>query len=472
MAPNQVVLVDLGQVFHDAAQPLLDPQLWQKLPDPLIALVISKLPLLKLIRAIPSCGRTIRREVMTNPRKPLLSVHSKIYNRESFFPTFCEGKKSRRMWAFNLESEHSTPLPDLNFLPHDATSILAGTGGLLCVSTGGGCNRRPQCQARSDDGSGRIVASKDDDWWSDSLKLLPQPVFFICNPLTRKFRRLPLMNAPLSFAVAHLEVRDSGDYELYIVGWVEANEEMVVAAYSSGCHAWTYWRALANALRPAPPPPTTTRTTLFEPGSNTCAVVGHRIWLAGEIKWAGIWDSRILCFDLDSSCWKYVLNWLTGFEAPRVVRCTAEDDDDRVFIASQLTRYPFTVYILQVTAVGSSDRDSSASMTSKQRNNCFREIAQMPHDLQLLFFTDNVSSSSANRTSAFKLAWECRSGNGCICFYNPSNGCLAWFCLKAQIWRTLPQQWGFTQSKALQSFESPYTSMSNCVWNPSFIALV
>lgn len=406
----------------------LDPAVWQKLPTILIAVIFTKLPILKLVRVVQKCGRAIKQEVMSCPRG-LVRLHR---SHECFFPAFFDKAGDGWMSAYNVDMQTWSHMPELGFLPKEVNYILAGKGGLLCV-TGGG-----QPRFHADPMEPRDIVPDPAHW--DWLNFPPQPVIVVCNPLTRKMRLLPPMQAPLKFPVAHMVMSASGSYALYLMGWNEDDEQMVVTVYSSRWHAWMGWRALSNGLRPA---------NTLSAGTNTCGVLGNELWLAGEVRWAGAWEPRILCFDLRREIWRFVLTWIPGCEAPKVV-----ESDGCLFAATRLTNKPFTVYIFEVVG--------TCSNTCPRSN--YEEITQMPDELHCFFF-------EIERRKVAALNWECRAGKGIICFHNPRNGRLVWFNVRAHKRRTMKVCWGFTKTKA-PHFEPAYTSMGNCLWHPSFSTAV
>lgn len=399
---------------------LLDPFIWQELPPLLIALIISKLPIVKLIKVVQQCGRFIKQQVMDDPPE-LLRIHRSA---ECLFPIF-NVPGSTWMSTFDVKYQNWSPMPELDFLPCNVKHVLTGAGGLLCVISGQNQQYRPETM-------------KEEDW----MRFPSQPIIVICNPLTRETRILPPMPSALKFPVAHMKTSAcTGNYALYVAGWNEQADEMVVTVYASKSQAWMGWRSLPKGLRP-------TKTT--SPGEASSVVIGNEMWLAGELKWAGFWEPRILCFDFCAQNWKSVLHWLPNCEPPRVVEA-----DDCLYAVTRLSEKPYSLHIFEI--IGSCEKTCPYSN--------FEEIAQMPQNVYCSFFELGV-----RQTHPRLVKWECRAGKGFIFFHNVLSGRIAWYHVRAAM-SGRENCWGMTYARA-PKFESNYTSMVNCMWQPSFAASV
>lgn len=279
---------------------------------------------------------------------------------------------------------------------------------------------------------------KDEDW----MRFPSQPLIVICNPLTKETRILPPMPGSLHFPVAHMKTSAcTGNYALYVAGWDKRANDMVVAVYGSKAQAWMGWRSLPNGLRP-------TKSTY--PGASSSAVLGNELWLAGELKWAGSWETRILCFDFYTQNWKYVLHWLPNCESPKVVEA-----EGCLYAVTRLSERPYSLHIFEI--IGSCEKTCIYSN--------FEAVAQMPHDVYCSFFEMDVRQIHPRL-----VRWECRTGNGFMFFHNTLTGRIAWYNIRAAT-RSREQYWGMTYTRA-SKFESNYTSMASCMWQPSFTASV
>nr|PNR37242.1 hypothetical protein PHYPA_020350 [Physcomitrium patens] len=364
----------------------LDPHIWQELPSLLVALIISKLPIMKLIEVVQHCRRFIKNQVMDSPPQ-LLQEHRSV---ECLFPIFATSE-SGRMSAFGVKSQSWKPMPGLDFLPHDVKHVLAGSGGLMCVTSS-------QYQYRW-----REKTTQAQEILSARKSIQPQPVIVICNSLTRKTRVLPPMPSALRFAVAHLKIRTrASNYALYLAGWDEEANAMVVTVFTSKAQAWVGWRSLPNDLRPI--------SSAF-PGAVSCAVLQNEMWLAAENRWAGYWRPRITGFDFNTQSWKYVLHWLSNYEAPRLVQA-----DDCLYVVSTFSEKPFSLHIFEV--VGACERECPYSN--------FEEVAQMPCNVHRKFFDVVV-----RKPRPCQIRWKCRADNGFIFFYNTESGGLVWYNIGA-----------------------------------------
>jgi hypothetical protein len=124
-------------------------------------------------------------------------------------------------------------MPDLTFLPHGVTTMLAGRGGLLLFH--GGMQSRvllpdgdPQKFSKCDVDP---VSVKPEHWMGE---FPPQPMFVICNPITRRFRVLPPLDTVLTKVVARISVPSLSDsYIIHVVGWHE-NKKKLDAAEKPG----------------------------------------------------------------------------------------------------------------------------------------------------------------------------------------------------------------------------------------------
>ncbi|XP_073396006.1 uncharacterized protein [Physcomitrium patens] len=403
----------------------LDPHIWQELPSLLVALIISKLPIMKLIEVVQHCRRFIKNQVMDSPPQ-LLQEHRSV---ECLFPIFATSE-SGRMSAFGVKSQSWKPMPGLDFLPHDVKHVLAGSGGLMCVTSS-------QYQYRW-----REKTTQAQEILSARKSIQPQPVIVICNSLTRKTRVLPPMPSALRFAVAHLKIRTrASNYALYLAGWDEEANAMVVTVFTSKAQAWVGWRSLPNDLRPI--------SSAF-PGAVSCAVLQNEMWLAAENRWAGYWRPRITGFDFNTQSWKYVLHWLSNYEAPRLVQA-----DDCLYVVSTFSEKPFSLHIFEV--VGACERECPYSN--------FEEVAQMPCNVHRKFFDVVV-----RKPRPCQIRWKCRADNGFIFFYNTESGGLVWYNIGA-VMDGRERPWGFTANRT-NKLDSDYTTMVNCMWQPSFAAPV
>ena len=407
----------------------LDPGIWQELPPLLIALIISKLPILKLIEVVQQCGRFIKQQVMDAPPE-LLRTHRSA---ESFFPIF-NAPGSGWMWTFSVRYQNWSPMPELNFLPCNVKHVLTGAGGLLCVTSSGsqlydGEIIKPRCKG---------LEYKERHW----MRFPPQPLIVICNPLTKDTRILPPMPGALEYPVAHMKTSAcTCNYALYLAGWDEKADTMVVTVYNSKAQAWMGWRALPNGLRPA---------CTSSPGQISCIMLADEMWLAGEIRWAGLWEPRILCFNFITQNWKCVLQWLPNCEPPRIMEA-----DDCLYAVTRLSEKPYSLHIFKI--IGTCEKICPYSN--------FEEIAEMPMSLYCTFFELDL-----RKVRPSLMRWECRAGKGFIYFHNIVSGRLAWYHARAAM-KGKPNCWGLTQDCA-PKFQSGYTSMVNCIWQPSFAASV
>ncbi|KAG0578003.1 hypothetical protein KC19_5G197600 [Ceratodon purpureus] len=407
----------------------LDPAIWQELPPLLVALIISKLPILKLIEVVQQCGRFIKQQVMDNPPE-LLRTHR---SNECFFPIF-NAPGSGWMSAFGVRYRNWSPMPELNFLPCNVKHVLTGAGGLLCVTS----SQPQQYHEEVIKAQGLALKCKERLW----MRLPPQPIIVICNPLTRDTQILPPLPGALKYTVAHMKTSAcTSNYALYLAGWDEKADAMVVTVYNSKSQAWMGWRSLPNGMRP---------TQVTSPGESSCVVLNDELWLAGEIRWAGIWEPRILCFDFITQNWKCELHWLPTCEPPRIVEA-----DDCLYAVTRLSEKPYTLHIFEI--IGTCEKTCLYSN--------FEEIARMPQSIHCNFFEIDV-----RRTRPGLVRWECRAGRGFIFFHNIVSGRLAWYHARAAM-KGRENCWGMTNESA-PKFESGYTSMVNCIWQPSFAALV
>lgn len=407
----------------------LEPSIWQELPPILVALIISKLPILKLIEVVQQCGRFIKQHVMDAPPE-LLRTHRST---ECFFPIF-NAPGSGCLSTFGVRYQNWSPMPELNFLPCKVKHVLTGAGGLLCVTSSQPQQYRDEIMKPR----GTALDLKERDW----TRFPPQPIIVVCNPLTRDTRTLPPMPGALKFPVAHMKTSPSTcNYALYLAGWDEKADAMVVTVYNSKAQAWMGWRSLPNGLR-------TTRTT--SPGETSCVVLAQEMWLSGEIRWAGLWEPRILCFDFITQNWKCELHWLPNCEPPRIVEA-----DDCLYAVTRLLEKPYSLHIFEI--IGTCEKTCPYSN--------FEEIAQMPQSTYCNFFEVDVRRA---RPSLVK--WECRAGRGFIFFHNIVCGRVAWYHARAAM-KGRENCWGMTNDSAPR-FESGYTSMVDCIWQPSFAASV
>jgi hypothetical protein len=141
--------------------------LWTLLPKDLVEKVFAFLPLHSLFQA--RCVCKCWKNVDFSPN--LLKLRAEAPTPPPYYPVFLSKGEDRRWCAYDHVQEKWLHLPPLTFLPKEAKHILAGDGGLLCLSE------------------------------SPSSALN-----YVCNPITRTFSRVPSLSQDYEPGITHMVV--------------------------------------------------------------------------------------------------------------------------------------------------------------------------------------------------------------------------------------------------------------------------
>ncbi|KAG0563284.1 hypothetical protein M758_8G018100 [Ceratodon purpureus] len=141
--------------------------LWTMLPKDLIEKVFSYLPLHSLFQArcVCKCWKNV------GFSNNLLKLRAEAPVSPPYFPVFLSKGEDRRWCAYDHAHKKWLHLPPLTFLPREAKHILAGDGGLLCLS-----------------------------------ELPSSALTYVCNPVTRTYKRLPALSHDYEPGITHMVV--------------------------------------------------------------------------------------------------------------------------------------------------------------------------------------------------------------------------------------------------------------------------
>jgi hypothetical protein len=141
--------------------------LWTLLPKDLIEKVFSYLPLHSLFQArcVCKCWKNV------GFSNNLLKLRAEAPVSPPYFPVFLSKGEDRRWCAYDHVHKKWLHLPPLTFLPNEAKHILAGDGGLLCLS-----------------------------------ELPSSALTYVCNPVTRSYKRVPSLSEDYEPGITHMVV--------------------------------------------------------------------------------------------------------------------------------------------------------------------------------------------------------------------------------------------------------------------------
>uniref|UniRef100_A0A7I4F9W4 F-box domain-containing protein n=1 Tax=Physcomitrium patens TaxID=3218 RepID=A0A7I4F9W4_PHYPA len=151
-----------GAIAQGAETPL-----WTMLPKDLIEKVFAFLPLHSLFQArcVCKCWKSV------GFSNNLVKLRAEAPVSPPYFPVFLSKGEDRRWCAYDHVQRKWLYLPPLTFLPKEAKHILAGDGGLLCLSE------------------------------SPSTALN-----YVCNPVTRSLKRVPSLSQDYEPGITHMVV--------------------------------------------------------------------------------------------------------------------------------------------------------------------------------------------------------------------------------------------------------------------------
>jgi hypothetical protein len=140
---------------------------WTSLPKDLVEKVFAFLPLHSLFQArcVCKCWKSV------GFSNNLVKLRAEAPVAAPYFPVFLSKGDDRRWCAFDHVQRKWLHLPPLTFLPQEAKHILAGDGGLLCLSE------------------------------SPSSALN-----FVCNPVTGSFKEVPALSQDYEPGITHMVV--------------------------------------------------------------------------------------------------------------------------------------------------------------------------------------------------------------------------------------------------------------------------
>lgn len=189
----------------------MDSALWCNTPQTILELVFARLPLHQIFQ-LRGLSKHWRASIMSP------SFQSAFGTTTSRRFAIIAGSVRKRLWSFGTTERKWYTLP-FDFLPAHCDFPVAGDGGLLCC-------RRPALPSRSN----QVKAE---------LQL------YVCNPLTRAWRKLPLPSLVQELDLVHMVFdKQTRHYTITVVNDLQLkqhiyNVQAIVEVYDSATNTWT-----------------------------------------------------------------------------------------------------------------------------------------------------------------------------------------------------------------------------------------
>ncbi|KAG0616596.1 hypothetical protein M758_5G127000 [Ceratodon purpureus] len=317
--------------------------------------ILWKLPIGKLYAV--GCVWSFGQRLLNAHKSKILRVEGRLKHNIEYYPTIINMKTSC-IWSLHHPNHIWRQMPNLDFLPYGVNNMLAGCGGLLLFQ--GGFQPRLIESVREDPYRPKRdpTSIKPNNWKSEYI---PQPMFVVANPITRRFQILPPIKFVLTKVVARIIVSALSDsYVIHIVGWQGNRDESLgilkVGVYKSIGKKWHFYPDHTPNDPPRKPfKPDFVYELSIDSAYRTLPMVycsdGPVLYIVGKIeddtedpKEPKKWTPTILKYIFRKRIWEHDYWPLhETMEAPQLVEC-----DSKTYAISRTLSRPRTFHIYKL----------------------------------------------------------------------------------------------------------------------------